>query len=785
MCTHNAELTELGLTATSAQTAIMEKATVIQKLSMLLLLHFLLLLFNNCSLQSTDSMMVWDNPSSTESLDILAVVPTSTNHLQPNWERGEELMSAAEIAVNEISDSQSVLNNTYQLNIVPIEVKQCNPFINIEAFAEKFVSKGSRNKTIAIVGYFCENIIRYLSPLVGHDWFGVIQISAMPPIITNAQNTGDKQVPHFYHILPSPLVLAEVAAMLIHRLGLSEIGMISSGEYHDQHYSKISEAFLPMAKKYNVSIVSHITSSPRPSLANLKKSSARVYLVFLPPSVAVDVICNAYLQGFVWPYYAWVYIELHSGQIANSSQHCSKDVVSIAKENIILVHFNVSSYPFNIGYGINNGSITKAHISDKLNQHSNVYPSVLYDSLWAIALALKQSLTAHPPHDGDPIKVEWIKKELKQLSFQGTTGLMNFSQNPTAVQVTVSVTQMHQGEPTEIASYSSALEQFTFLNLSKLENAAVSHKQDHLYLLYQHYLTFILSTLLVVCLVFTTATLLLFIHYRKTPRVKATSFALSLCMFVGCYSLIASSLIHTIFSSIIIQGRVFRYGICWGNTFLFTVSIDLVLATVFAKTLRIYHIFNKFGKISHLWSDKGLFVLILAIVSVKVVMMIAWALVDMNHLVDEVSPQPVGFPPHYIVVQRCYSHHLSWWITIVFGYSVVLFIPMLYLAVLTRKIERKEFKDSKAITTLVALLFVLTCIGNALWFLLRMIDADIASKVVYSLGFSSAAVLCQVFLFLPKIIPPVCALKLTRIKNKLRFKARSYTAYTYRRISQT
>ena len=403
-------------------------------------------------------------------------------------------------------------------------------------------------------------------------------------------------------------------------------------------------------------------------------------------------------------------------------------------------------------------------------------------------MALNRSLIAHSQViEGDPVKTEWLEEELKQLSFQGATGFMNFSQNPAAAQVIVGVTQMYQRDPLEIASYDSALNQFTFLNLSKLENA-LSHKQDHLYLLYPPYLTFILSALLVLCLIFTTGTVSLFIHHRKTPRVKATSFVLSLCMFVGCYSLIVSSLLHTISSSIATQGKVFRYAICWGNTFLFTVGIDLVLATVFAKTLRIYHIFNKFRKISRLWSDKGLFVLILAIVCVKVVIMIVWALVDMNHLIDEISPQPEGFPPRYVIVQKCYSHHLSWWITLIFGYSIALFIPMLHVAILTRKINRKEFKDSKAITTLVAVLFVLTCIGNALWFLLRTIDADIASKVVYSLAFSSAAMVCQLFLFVPKIIPPVCIFKLIKIKNRLRLKAATvgfYTGYTYRRIPQT
>ena len=84
---------------------------------------------------------------------------------------------------------------------------------------------------------------------------------------------------------------------------------------------------------------------------------------------------------------------------------------------------------------------------------------------------------------------------------------------------------------------------------------------------------------------------------------------------------------------------------------------------------------------------------------------------------------------------------------------------------------------------LVAIIFVLVCIGTALWFLLRMIGANIASKAVYSVGFSSTAVVCQIFLFVPKITPPTCTLKLARIKNRL--KAAVATGYSYKRIPQT
>ena len=53
-----------------------------------------------------------------------------------------------------------------------------------------------------------------------------------------------------------------------------------------------------------------------------------------------------------------------------------------------------------------------------------------------------------------------------------------------------------------------------------------------------------------------------------------------------------------------------------------SVGVDIVLATIIAKTLRIYHIFKTFGTISRACSDQGLFILISSIVSVKIVMLI-------------------------------------------------------------------------------------------------------------------------------------------------------------------
>ena len=80
---------------------------------------------------------------------------------------------------------------------------------------------------------------------------------------------------------------------------------------------------------------------------------------------------------------------------------------------------------------------------------------------------------------------------------------------------------------------------------------------------------------------------------------------------------------------------------------------------------------------------------------------------------------------------------------------------MVVLAVMTRKIKCKNYKNSKRINILVAALIIDTCIGVSLWIMFRNIAAAILSRLVYNIGTIVAVVLCQVILILTKILPLV------------------------------
>ena len=76
--------------------------------------------------------------------------------------------------------------------------------------------------------------------------------------------------------------------------------------------------------------------------------------------------------------------------------------------------------------------------------------------------------------------------------------------------------------------------------------------------------------------------------------------------------------------------------------------MDIILAAVIMKTLRVHHIFKTLGTVSRISSDLGHFILFSSIVSVNIPMLIAWASLDAARLVDVKQIVFTTVPPYIL-----------------------------------------------------------------------------------------------------------------------------------------
>ena len=255
-----------------------------------------------------------------------------------------------------------------------------------------------------------------------------------------------------------------------------------------------------------------------------------------------------------------------------------------------------------------------------------------------------------------------------------------------------------------------------------------------------------------VSVVFVTTMLVLFLLYWKEPEVRASSRALSLCIFLGCYLLLAGSLGN---SEIGRTAKEPGTPICTIIVNICFPGIDLILATVLAKTLRIFYIFTKHKKTGKACSDIALLAMIAPIVLGKVIILVLWNFIDLFYFAEllELATDGDGLL-YYKVSQKCYSRQTVAWLFAITAYSFAIMVPLLVFAYRTRKIKQEDyrcFKDTKKISAFTALVIIIFAVCVPLWIVLQIVG--MSNVYVATVGYTAVVIVCQLFLIIPKIGP--------------------------------
>ena len=297
----------------------------------LLLLLYLLCLWKYAAwgFNSTDQ-------SYQKSLRVLVVVSTNKinegsefdSNAIPKRERGEDILSGAEIAVHAINVSTNILEG-YNLQIVPVRVPMCNFNIGIVPLIKEL--RLQENNIVATVGYFCDNLAKFWFSLLAQE-----QIIQVPFI--NAHK--DLQLQH--SMVPNMGTSAKAVLDMIERFGWNKVGTVKIGRYHDTYYSRSLETFYRLASNsVNVNISSEVLINQSQArtdqfFVDLQHSGVKIVVNFLPPLETSEMICNAYLKGFMWPMYVWIYVDIDPEiEIQNSARSCDKHTMNKALESVI------------------------------------------------------------------------------------------------------------------------------------------------------------------------------------------------------------------------------------------------------------------------------------------------------------------------------------------------------------------------------------------------------------------------------------------------------------------
>ena len=428
-------------------------------------------------------------------------------------------------------------------------------------------------------------------------------------------------------------------------------------------------------------------------LQKIEISGAKVLVVLTEE--APQILCAAYARGMVWPYYGWIIYSYTSPDLTNFPA-CTESF-SYLEGTVFPTYYT--------------NHTTKASLEDT-----------------AVGLLYKASAQATLLNTD-------LKTALLRLPVPGIQPHLTFHniQNNTPA---VYFLQVRNGTATRVA---------TVLNGTVAENQWL--QEEHLprgRLLVRVntvYPTWLAAIEIIVSGSFITLTLFLLVYYRNEPEIKATSWSLSLLIFVGCYLIVIYLALLTVRGSM--QPT---FNICPLLVWLSAVSHTLVLAVVFVKLARVYRIFYQYTQLGPLCSNKALAIYALALCSPSVVILTImtsiksykWSIRTTKH-------------SDYVEVLYVCQGNIDSYYTALYLYTVLLTVAVVTVAIKTRKLRLKNFKDTKTVNVFSCVLIISGIFGYVFYKISHDLGLYVLANIILHIFHCNYIGLCLGFLFAYKL----------------------------------
>ena len=652
------------------------------------------------------------------------------------WKRGLELLTGAYVAVDDINNDSNILSH-YNMRLIAVD-SGFDEYDSLQETVDYLFYQPALN-IVGINGFLSPKAVTLLLPLVRRR--GTVLSVPSEQITQESRNAMQAVI--------SPSTVVNVLQLFMIKMNWTHsnnIGIITDST--DTYFFHISEMLVRLNSDSTISPYIDLRTF-RSAINEIVKSNTKVIFISLNSRKAVQLICEIYTKGLLWPKYAWIVLVFDIETVLEEWEDCdTKDVL-----NGILTVETHAHEPFPPNAKLISGiSYTTYYhhylssleiIADEYNTtlEPNSYAMVIYDSLWQMAVTLNESC-----YQGTP---SVITTTINQHFFDNVATTFHV-RTPTqllATAVHYNSTSIH------ITLNQTVLNSMQF----KVEDARLSIGPPIGY-------TAAVAVLIAFTALLVTVMLVLYISFHKEPEVKATSFSLSLLMFVGCYFNLfyITLLYYSVHTASTIHIR-YQHVIC--NLFLWFsapgVSLPLMLAVLLVKIIRIYYIFKTFkAGLGRRWSDLSLAGYVALILSPNILVNMTWILSDRYHVKHEQRIQN-GYT---YISPECSSTYEGIWIGVQVTYILILILALVILAIMTRKVRLQHFKDTKKVNVLLFLL----CPGLATtflyWLLLQILNSHLyVVTIPLLIGHSSLIILYQCFLILPKVYQPL----LRQLKRKI------------------
>ena len=727
-----------------------------------------LLLFGMCTTWSQAAVRAEDR----KPLYLLVLVPFPDPRTGTGWDEGLTTYAGTRVAKNEVNNRTDLLPG-YRIELIVDNIEACSikPASNGLVTLLRHITNRQR-PIAAVAGLLCSSHTKVLSPIVGHEGFDLIQLSAASSSIFKPRS---EDYQHLWQFLGSSIGYTYTIIALMEKFEWTRIGLVydTGSEFFTEIATHFLDRRVPSILVFNAGIERENMRQYISVVEAIRSNLVTVLVVLLNEHQTVRLLKLTGEAGLVYPQYIWISVEITLEALKRETEaigisdesffkavngHIHLYLTELQNKSTILVSgetFQTFEEKFNREF-----EMIEAEYSLPEHHYPNItYATYLYDQVWAFSLAVNQSLFELKQRNlsidsytiGQNQITTIIEDHMAGLSFQGAGGLVQFNEYQ-GVYRSVEVNWIINRNQIYIGKYNPSNP--TMFNVSIMKDDVPKDTPSKVLIAIPLPGMVFLYTMVIAVVGLITGQLALLIHCRNHKAVKATDPYLSLLMFTGCYLLCCSSAATTTISSFDIQPII--YTVILNSCIIFAVNgLCLILVTLFIKLLRIYRIFvlqDRF-KLGKYWRNVFLILIVLTLTAIPNTLVILLIVFDAPTYKSTIVVITRGSTTR---AEKRINPSLSGntYLFLLVGIYFVLFqLMIVFIAIRTRKIKYENFKDTKKVNLFVTVLSFTFALGVPIAVILSAQRNEPAVSAVIATIMLIVAAGSQLILFLPKLWP--------------------------------
>ena len=677
------------------------------------------------------------------------------------WNQGPSVYLAGEIAIELINNSSDILDG-YSLELLQGD-SGCNLAVSrgsVEVIDKLFYNGGKQ--VLGVAGPGCSAAGLFVSKFISTEKEDISLLTL--------------------HLGGSPLFDARLGqfpysfSMLSHTdtVAMAIIEVMKHSDWNDVvvlydesqiYFTTLLERFVElnaMGKDSSVPVTSLIFEDYIP-FNDIRMSEKRIILLLVGSNLISRILCVSFRNGFVFPEYQWMFVTTAIDEFTSVSTfyggkpvECGYNyMLDTAQQSLFIeYHFepvNKTKYSY---FGL-----TYAQIMQKYNDsvksynyrtHSSLQPSIwgpaYFDTIWAMALALNNSILELRSKNLELAEFEYgqkevtkvLRKHLLELSFEGVSGTIEFNRITGFVNRSVDIMQLQEHKLKSILLFNGThLLQTGTSQLVTIEDSFGTRVP-----LWTTVLILLTTMLILVLLIGLHCSSLVF---RGTPSVKASSLKIIQVAYIGCYLTIIGIVCESIAAFLSSHHRI-KCRVEQASFSVLLLGMTLIVATICVRTWRLYRIFVHFVDPGKLVANKYLFIFICFCIVLELPVVLVWGIAD-----------PIQ--PKIIINSRwvyCTSNYsLVWFLALLFYNAIILLFSCYFsLRTLCNKIPQRDFKSNSILNLAYVLTLELT-IGITMYVLFQRTWAydPLPEYLIKNITSLLCLISCCLLLFLPPILP--------------------------------